>query len=359
MTFSLSVRDHIYRARFDLKCGIPIIVKQGKDHRLMLSAELLTENALANLRKLGSLTLSITHWRAKTLQLAAYDKTITRISPRGDADLLWFHAMADPSMDLARPLKGPFEVIRDGNARSEELGTLLLKQAGLLPAMISVEIDTPPPDLTVLDLEEAYHCLREAPEVFVVSRARVPLSDAPDAQVHVYRCDDGSEHFSITLGDFAAQDPPPLVRLHSACFTGDVIGSLKCDCGPQLRGALQNIKTDGLGAILYLNQEGRGIGLANKMRAYSLQDLGFDTVEANHRLGFEDDERNFRVGAEMLKILGIHRLRLMTNNPDKMNGLMKYGLEVSERVPLMHGKTDHNAEYLAVKAKKSGHIYEV
>ena len=138
-----------------------------------------------------------------------------------------------------------------------------------------------------------------------------------------------------------------LCRLHSACFTGDLLGSLKCDCGPQLHAALEQIGAEGSGVLLYLNQEGRGIGLANKMRAYALQDQGFDTVEANHRLGFEDDERDFRIGADILRSLGFRRVRLMTNNPKKVEMMRNCGLEVVERVPLKVGRTRFNADYLA------------
>ena len=134
------------------------------------------------------------------------------------------------------------------------------------------------------------------------------------------------------------------------------MGSLKCDCGPQLRGALAQMGAEGAGVLLYLNQEGRGIGLANKMRAYSLQDEGFDTVEANHRLGFEDDERDFRIGAEILRRMGFSAVRLMTNNPAKLAMLAQNGIAVAERVPLRLGGNAHNHAYLATKAAKSGHL---
>ncbi len=146
------------------------------------------------------------------------------------------------------------------------------------------------------------------------------------------------------------------MRLHSACFTGDVLGSLKCDCGPQLHAALARMGAAGEGVLLYLNQEGRGIGLANKMRAYALQDQGFDTVEANHRLGFEDDERDFRLGADILRRMGFSRIRLMTNNPAKVAMMEAHGIAVVERVPLAVGVNPLNARYLDTKAKKSGHI---
>ena len=175
-------------------------------------------------------------------------------------------------------------------------------------------------------------------------------------RLHIFRPEDGrEEHYAVEIGR-PARDKPVLARLHSACFTGDVLGSLKCDCGPQLRTALARMGEEGSGVLLYLNQEGRGIGLANKMRAYSLQDQGFDTVEANHRLGFEDDERDFRIGSEILKNMGFSSVRLMTNNPRKVDRMNATGVHVVERVPLKVGEGAHNAAYLATKAKKSGHI---
>ena len=167
--------------------------------------------------------------------------------------------------------------------------------------------------------------------------------------------DGGEEHYAVEIGA-PSRSEPVLARLHSACFTGDLLGSLKCDCGPQLRAALAQMGEAGAGVLLYLNQEGRGIGLANKMRAYALQDQGFDTVEANHRLGFEDDERDFRIGAAILKEMGFSAVRLLTNNPAKVAMMEAHGVRVAERVPLKVGETRHNAEYLATKARKSGHL---
>ena len=189
-----------------------------------------------------------------------------------------------------------------------------------------------------------------------VSAASVPLAVSALGQVEVVRPDDGGAgHYAVRIG---APDPdaPVLVRLHSACFTGDVLGSVKCDCGPQLHAAMAAMAAEGSGVLLYLNQEGRGIGLANKMRAYALQGRGLDTVEANHQLGFADDERDFRVGAELLQRLGIWTVRLMTNNPAKMAMLRAQGITVVERVPLRVGARAENARYLAAKAAKSGHL---
>jgi len=189
-----------------------------------------------------------------------------------------------------------------------------------------------------------------------VSGARVPTRFAEAGRCHVFRpADGGEEHYAIEIGQ-PSRTAPVLARLHSACFTGDVLGSLKCDCGAQLAAALTRIAAEGSGILLYMNQEGRGIGLANKMRAYALQDQGYDTVEANHRLGFEDDERDFSLGGEMLKAMGFSAVRLMTNNPKKIAMMRKAGIEVTERVALKVGRTAYNDAYLATKAAKSGHL---
>jgi GTP cyclohydrolase II len=211
-------------------------------------------------------------------------------------------------------------------------------------------------NLTLIPLAEAGPELSRASPLHAVVSARVPMVASAAGRVHVFRPEDGGEeHYAIEIGrpDRAA---PVLARLHSACFTGDVLGSLKCDCGPQLRAALAQMGQEGAGVLLYLNQEGRGIGLANKMRAYSLQDQGFDTVEANHRLGFEDDERDFRLGAGILRKLGFSAVRLLTNNPRKIAMMEANGITVTERVPLNVGQTDQNAAYLATKVAKSGHL---
>jgi 3,4-dihydroxy 2-butanone 4-phosphate synthase/GTP cyclohydrolase II len=167
---------------------------------------------------------------------------------------------------------------------------------------------------------------------------------------------DGSEHIAIVKGQPERATGPVLVRVHSECLTGDAFGSLRCDCRPQLEAALRMIEAAGEGVVVYLRQEGRGIGLVNKLRAYSLQDTGLDTVEANERLGFPADLRNYGVGAQILSDLGVHRLRLITNNPRKIAGLGGYGLQVEDRVPLVMDPGAHNAAYLSAKRTKLGHL---
>ncbi len=169
---------------------------------------------------------------------------------------------------------------------------------------------------------------------------------------------DGSEHVAIVKGHPEQAEGPVLVRVHSECLTGDAFGSLRCDCRPQLEAALRMIEAAGEGVVVYLRQEGRGIGLINKLRAYSLQDGGLDTVEANERLGFPADLRNYGVGAQILSDLGVHRLRLITNNPRKIAGLGGYGLQVEDRVPLVMDPSQHNAAYLQTKQAKLGHLMD-
>lgn len=199
------------------------------------------------------------------------------------------------------------------------------------------------------------------PAVASVSLTRIAQSRLPTPfalfQITVYATEDGKEHAVIHLGRFDVEGaPPPLVRLHSECLTGDALFSLRCDCGPQLESALQRIAEAGCGAVLYLRQEGRGIGLGNKIRAYALQDQGADTVEANHQLGFPADARDFGVAVELLRRHGLCSIRLMTNNPRKLDQLRMAGIEVVERVPLHAGENPYNADYLATKASKLGHL---
>jgi len=254
-------------------------------------------------------------------------------------------------------MKGPLSTMRDGSADAHRAAITLTKAARLLPAAVCLQVSAgfaSEHDLTAVPA----HAIMDtnlSPLAPLVA-ARLPMEASEAGRLHIFRPEDGAEeHYAIEVGK-PDRSQPVLARLHSACFTGDVLGSLKCDCGPQLRGALAAMGAEGQGVLLYLSQEGRGIGLANKMRAYSLQDQGFDTVEANHRLGFEDDERDFRLGSDILTSMGFSSVRLLTNNPRKVEMMEASGIKVAERVPLKVGENSHNHAYLATKAAKSGHL---
>lgn len=248
----------------------------------------------------------------------------------------------------------------------------LARLAGLYPAGVICEIQNTDGSMARLPQLAAYaqrHGLRLISiadliryrldtERFVRRQAEASLPSAfGQFRAIGYRNElDGSEHVAIVKGRPEAASGPVLVRVHSECLTGDAFGSLRCDCRPQLEAALRMIEAAGEGVVVYLRQEGRGIGLINKLKAYSLQDTGLDTVEANERLGFPADLRNYGVGAQILSDLGVHRLRLITNNPRKIAGLGGYGLQVEDRVPLVMDPSDHNAAYLAAKRTKLGHL---
>lgn len=352
---ALTASERRARAAHDLRLGLPVGVKAAGKYWLAASVESLSAARWADLQATGAPELALTAWRSETLHIPVYDGDLTRIAVPQPADLRWLKAVADPSDDLATPLKGPFKPLRGGDPAPHRVAISLCKKAHLLPAVLVLEVPALPEGVSVLDAADSGNTA--PPKLNRVSSARVPLEVSTLGQVHVFRPDDGSEeHYAIEVGT-ADRQKPVLARLHSACFTGDIAGSMKCDCGPQLRAALAQIGEEGAGVLLYMNQEGRGIGLANKMRAYSLQDQGFDTVEANHRLGFEDDERDFALGAQMLKALGFSAVRLMTNNPKKLAKMQSSGVEVAERVALHVGENPHNVDYLAVKAQKSGHLF--
>lgn len=360
MTLRPTPQERAARARADLRMGVPVVLGQGAQAALVAATETLSPDRLADLRGLGTPVLAITPRRADTLKARAYSDHVARIIVPGAADPAWLRGVADPADDLRMPLKGPFATIRGGDERIAHAAIRLAKAAHLLPAALIVDVSdgaatAAAHGLTWLDLTGA-DGLWDSSTLAEVSAARVPLEVSHAGRLHVYRpVDGGEEHYAVEIGR-PDRAKPVLARLHSACFTGDVLGSLKCDCGPQLHAALEAMAAEGAGVLLYLNQEGRGIGLANKMRAYSLQDQGFDTVEANHRLGFEDDERDFRIGAEILKALGFTSVRLMTNNPRKVEMMAATDIEVIERVPLKVGESEHNRDYLATKAAKSGHL---
>jgi len=259
-------------------------------------------------------------------------------------------AIADPALDLAFPLKGPFATAPLCAPPTARAAIRLARLAGLLPALFTRSEGPAEARVTGADVMT----FGSGADLRLVSRARLPTRFADKAEILAFRSDgDTTEHVALIVGEPSGE--PPLVRVHSECLTGDALGSLKCDCGPQLEAALTAIAASGWGILIYLRQEGRSIGLVNKLRAYALQDQGFDTVDSNLRLGFQDDERDFAVAARMLSKMSWKVIRLLTNNPRKVAALEAEGIEVVERVPLDVGANIHNRAYLTAKRDRSGH----
>ena len=265
--------------------------------------------------------------------------------------------VADPSADLANPLKGPFRALPLGWESEAAAALELARMAGILPAFL---VDPAPPgEAQAVDIADVAD-LADPRHLVIATRAELPVSASANAQIIAFRSpNDMREHVALVIGE-PDGERAPLVRLHSECLTGDVLGSLKCDCGPQLDAALHAMAHEaedgGWGVLLYMRQEGRGIGIVNKLRAYRLQDQGFDTVDANTRLGLPDEARDFATAARMLDLLHIRTLRLMTNNPAKVDALAAQGVTIAERVPHALPDNPHNAHYLATKRDRAGHI---
>jgi GTP cyclohydrolase II len=346
----MGARD-VARAIDALRRGWPVAV----DEISFLAVETADAEALAAFdgpdRPAG---LLISGNRAATLKLVNQREALPTepvLIVRAPAiDLAGAVAIADPALDLAHPLKGPFRTAPLCSPPTAEAALRLARLAGLLPALFTrsggpAEARTLAGDVMTFG---------GGGDLRIVSRARLPSRFARQAEIVAFRSDgDTAEHVALLIG--APTGAPPLVRVHSECLTGDALGSLKCDCGPQLEAALQAIAASGWGILLYLRQEGRSIGLVNKLRAYALQDQGFDTVDANFRLGFADDERDFGPAARMLERLGQVEVRLLTNNPRKVAALQALGIHVAERVPLKAGAGPHNQAYLDTKRDRSGH----
>jgi len=361
----------VERAAVDLRRGLPVVVG-GKRALLALAPETARPATLAALLPLvpaGSASLAaLTHERAETLKIRLYTPDVVAIPLQLDRNPLARAAvLADPSADLTHPMCGPYQSLRDLEGRPLAAAVKVAKVAGLLPALLALDLEVGDEDAArafaaqhrlsfVSEAAAAAYDLGIAETLALVTRAKVPLEGAEQAEIAVFRSDAGGpEHYAIIIGE-ADLGGPVLARIHSECFTGDLLGSLKCDCGDQLRGAIHEIAQAGAGVLLYLAQEGRGIGLPNKMRAYRLQDQGYDTVEANTRLGFEVDERFFEPAARMLELLGVKSVRLMTNNPQKVEALSALGVNVAERVPHKFQSNAHNEHYLLTKRAKTGHF---
>lgn len=351
----MTTEPSLRKAIAALRAGRPVRI-EGSAPIVVVAVETATPELLAILDPDGEARLLISGARAAALSLAnlrdAADPAQPVLIDRASwLDAATAQALADPGRDLDRAPLGPLQPVPCDCAETAKAALTLARSAGLLPALWIVVAG----DVAASVSAEAIAREQAAPAVEIVARAKLPLEDMPDTQIVAFRAsDDGQEHVALVVGAFGGK--PPLVRLHSECLTGDVFGSLKCDCGPQLKEALRIIGAAGGGVLLYLRQEGRGIGLANKLRAYALQDRGLDTVDANRRLGFADDERDYGHAAAMLRALGIDEVRLLTNNPGKVAGLEAAGIGVVERVAHHMPANPHNADYLATKRNKSGHL---
>jgi GTP cyclohydrolase II len=303
-----------------------------------------------------SANILISAGRAITLKLANQAAAATPDAPVLIARAPWLNAelalaIADPALDLTYPMKGPFDAIPCASPDAAAAALILARHAGLLPAFYTVAGDIA--DAAHIT-SEAVHDYEAPDRLTIAARAKLPVTACENAEIIAFRSPDAlQDHIALVIG--SPNGSPPLVRLHSECLTGDVLGSLKCDCGPQLNEALKRIAEHGWGILLYMRQEGRGIGLVNKVRAYALQDQGFDTVDANTRLGFAVDARDFGLAARMLNLLGQNRINLLTNNPDKVAKLSAAGIEIISRVPHQLPANPHNAHYLETKRSRTGH----
>jgi GTP cyclohydrolase II len=338
------------RAIDALRRGWPVAI----DGVALLAVETADRERLAAFDPDARAPLLLSAGRAWTLKLANQrdaavpdNPVLIDRSPWLDFDTAT--ALADPQLDLATPLKGPFRAIELDWPAVAGAALRLARIAGVLPAFFARPAQDEP-GITIADIDAH----EDADRLRIVARARLPVAGAEDSEIVAFRTDEmPGEHVALIIGQ--PDGHAPLVRLHSECLTGDMLGSLKCDCGPQLHAAVQAIEASGWGILLYLRQEGRGIGLINKLRAYALQDQGFDTVDANVRLGFAVDARNFKVAARMLTLLGQPAIRLLTNNPDKVAALEAAGVSVTERVPHKLPPNPHNARYLDTKRDRTGH----
>ena len=365
----ISPTHRVERAAGEFRRGVPILIgPENGTSSLAAAAETLSDRTLRHLRRIaGAGWLLITHDRAETLKIPLYTEKIIALALPPGANADYIHSVADPATDLDFPLKGPFQVRREHPEKVAIAAVALAKISGLLPAALFFPGPTAGMTSAINGIIEiaTQHVLgfadSAAASLSMVVRSTVPLDGAEHAELAAFRpADGGPEHYAIIIGDKSAPallpPGPVLTRIHSECFTGDLLGSLKCDCGDQLRGAVRTIAADGGGILLYLAQEGRGIGLMNKLRAYRLQDEGYDTLEANRRLGFAEDERLYDIAARMLRMLGYEKVRLLTNNPQKIVALHQAGIEVVARVSHSFPDNIHNRDYLRTKARKAGHL---
>lgn len=364
----------VERALFDIRRGLPVVVTNGDDCTLVQALEAGDGDACGQLRQwtdvhpvllLAARRLSLLGVGHDLAEPDAGSISIPEHLTATSLAELAFGAEPDPvldGIDLAAALQPACD--------AERAGLALTRRALLLPAALAARVSDQ--NLASVHAAIAEGCLLAVPAAQVlecmaqtrgvlkrVSEARVPLEDAPQSRFVMFRERGGlREHVAVIIGEPAEWNDPVPVRLHSACLTGDVFGSLRCDCGEQLSNAVTEINNLGGGVLLYLAQEGRGIGLANKLRAYALQDTGLDTLEADRVLGFDDDERHYGAALDMLAELDVRRVRLLTNNPDKLRALSEGGIEVVDRQGIYGRLNGHNVRYLTAKAEQTGHLLD-
>ena len=346
------------RAIEELRRGRTIGLQHGDRWSLIAAIETLDATLYRELgrRKSNEMTLLITAERGRAIGLDDV-KSATLASPVAEGTTLGdLRVLAG----LDTPPTGDFlpaELHPAKNRAIADAGIRLAKAGRLIPAVLCVPVGEATGTIgATLRTEDVAESTDD--ELRLISRARVPLLNAVDTEIVLFRQRYGlAEHLAILIGNPNPDGVSP-VRLHSACLTGDVLGSLRCDCGDQLKRAVSRMAALGRGVLLYLDQEGRGIGLANKLRAYALQDAGLDTLDADQHLGFRPDERDYGVAAIMLRHLDIRRIRLLTNNPDKIKALTHHGIDVVGRIPLVSPVNAHNRRYLKAKLDRAGHLGE-
>jgi len=349
----------------ELRRGGSVVIQSGNVRRWLTAAETIDESSLSTFTNLcGSKpTLVVTGQRANRLGFTVEPHNTTyKLTPTQAINAEAIREVADPTV---RPIEGatklpPHQIWSTSESDAVDGSAIvLLKHAGLLPTAVVAPVIGPIPN-DVLHIEDAdvrEGIQQQARSLRIVSQTLVPLEDAEKARVVAFRPSDGGiEHLAIIIGE-PDLTQPVLIRLHSECFTGDLLGSLRCDCGPQLRGAIALMAGTGSGILLYLAQEGRGIGLVNKLRAYQLQDSGLDTVDANLDLGFEEDERDYLPAVQMLKQLNVRQVRVLTNNPRKVDALTRLGVNIVERVAHVFPANRHNRGYLFTKGTRGGHLF--
>ncbi len=344
----------VERALSEFRCGRPVIMTGVDEQTIALPVDGMSDDQLAAFRQLCAplpLRLVVTGRRARSLGLAAAGPVALELNETDRAAeilALAVDAQVERRLDASPP---------GGTAGAAiELAKLAQRLPALLvaPAGTAAAAGCDPPLIAIG--AETVASFREAAlgTLTVASEAQVPLNGGLATRFVVFRDVIGGTATAVIVGAPDFSQPVP-VRMHSACLTGDVFGSRRCDCGDQLRLALARLEEEGGGIILYLRQEGRGLGLANKMRAYQLQDEGLDTLDANATLGFDDDERDYGIAVRMLELLGCKRVLLLTNNPAKLDGLAQAGIEVSGRIPLQGAINADNRRYLTAKATRAGH----